>query len=104
MLRHTDWRALQWIEDDASEPVQLEFSFSKFARESIAARYYPKTKPMRSASLPQIHGIGETNVLSKHFKIRIGGPLGVYVSYDEPIIWWTGPKIARLQIVFRLQD
>jgi hypothetical protein len=74
MLRHTEWRALQWIEDDASEPVQLEFSFSKFARESIAARYYPKTKPMRSASLPQIHGIGETNAHLETFQDKNRGP------------------------------
>jgi hypothetical protein len=26
-LGRTDWRALQWTEDDASEPIQLEFAF-----------------------------------------------------------------------------
>jgi hypothetical protein len=26
-LGRTDWRALQWTEDDASEPVQLELPF-----------------------------------------------------------------------------
>jgi hypothetical protein len=27
-LRRTDWRALQWTGDDASEPKQLELRFS----------------------------------------------------------------------------
>ena len=28
MLKRTDWRALQQSADDASEPIQLRFSFS----------------------------------------------------------------------------
>jgi hypothetical protein len=27
MLKRTDWRALQWTEGDASEPILLEFRF-----------------------------------------------------------------------------
>ncbi len=29
MLKRTDWRALQWTEDDASESIQLEFLFAR---------------------------------------------------------------------------
>jgi hypothetical protein len=27
-LGRTDWRALQWTEDDASEPIQMDFVFA----------------------------------------------------------------------------
>jgi hypothetical protein len=29
MLKRSDWRALQWTEDAASEPIQLELLFAR---------------------------------------------------------------------------
>ena len=39
MLKRTDWRALQWTEDDAGEPIQLEFAFLSMHPPPVSRQY-----------------------------------------------------------------